>query len=256
MSAIRRHLETRLSENVDKQQNMKRNIIPFLLLAALLPQISCVNISKGLIAHYPFNGNANDAGPHNLNGTVHGAALTEDRKNRRNAAYYFDGTDNIEVANDTLLNFDNDFTLVAWINMAEAKRMGSRIIDKQVGSTNYGFLLDTYTADYTGNGVRLFVGEAWKYKANSTLSLNQWHMIVGTYKDGVGKIYIDGVLNAEATSSTITRIVTAKTPMRFGFDTSVRTGQDFDDSFIGKIDDIRIYRRVLSQKEIASLYRE
>jgi len=232
-----------------------KNFISFLFLVALLSHSSCVNLSKGLIAYYPFNGNANDMGPHRLNGTVYGAEPTTDRKNMANAAYYFDGTDNIEVADDTLLNFDNDFTLVAWINMAEAKRMGSRIIDKQVGSTNYGFLLDTYTPDYSGNGIRLFVGDAWKYKANSTLTLNEWHLIVGTYKDGVGKIYIDGVLNSEAASTTIKKIVTAKTSMRFGFDTGVRKGPDFDDSFKGKIDDVRIYNRVLSSKEIMRLYR-
>jgi hypothetical protein len=235
---------------------MKKNLTSLLFLTALLLQSSCVDLSKGLVAYYPFNGNANDTGPHKLNGTVHGAELTADRHNVADAAYYFDGTDNIEVANDTLLNFDNDFTLIAWINMEEAKRMGSRIIDKQVGSTNYGFLLDTYTADYTGTGVRLFVGDAWKYKANYSLSLNEWHLIVGTYKNGVGKIYIDGVLDSEATSTTTKKIVTAKTPMRFGFDTGVRKGVDFDDSFKGKIDDIRIYNRVLSSKEIKHLYRK
>jgi hypothetical protein len=235
-------------------EKMRTNPIPFLSLIILLAQSSCVNVSKGLIASYPFSGNTNDLGPHKLHGSLHGPELVADRNNEANAAYYFDGTDYIEVANDTLLNFDNDFTLVAWINMAEAKKMGSRIIDKQVGSTNYGFLLDTYTADYGGNGIRLFVGDAWKYKAKSTLSLNQWHLIVGTYKDGVGKIYIDGVLDSE-NSSTIKKIRTSNTPMRFGFDTGVRKGADFDDSFKGKIDDIRIYNRALSLKEIRKIYR-
>jgi len=234
---------------------MKRNLVSLLFLAVLALQSSCVNLSKGLIAYYPFDGDANDKGQHKLNGAVQGAELTADRSNTPNSAYYFDGTDYIEVANDTLLNFDNDFTLVAWINMSEAKRMGSRIIDKQVGSTNYGFLLDTYTADYTGNGIRLFVGDAWKYKAKAKLSLDQWHLIVGTYKDGVGKIFVDGVLDSEAASSTVKKTITSDTPMRFGFDTGVRAGNDFDDSFRGKIDDIRIYHRVLKPKEIAYIYK-
>jgi hypothetical protein len=226
-----------------------------LLLLGMILLSSCANLSKGLIAHYPFNGNANDESRNNLHGTVHGAELTTDRKNALNSAYYFDGTDNIEIADNSILNFDNDFTLVAWINMYEAKRMGSRIIDKSVGSTNYGFLLDTYTAGYSGDGIRLYVGDGWKYKANSALSLNQWHLIVGTYKDGAGKIYIDGALDSEATSDKLKKIITSTTPMRFGFDTDVRAGQDFDDSFKGKIDDIRIYHRVLSLKEIKRLYK-
>lgn len=43
--------------------------------------------------------------------------------------------------------------------------------------------------------------------------------------------------------------------LRIGFDTDVRTGSDFDDSFKGKIDDMRIYHRVLSLREIKRIYR-
>jgi hypothetical protein len=216
---------------------------------------SGVDLSNGLVAYYPFSNNANDQSPNGLHGSVYEATLTMDRHNNPNAAYYFDGiNDYIEVANNALLNFDNDFTLVAWVNMAQAKQMGSRIIDKSVGSTNYGFLLDTYAADQMGDGIRLFCGDAWRYKSNSKIVASQWTLIVGTYKDGVGKIYINGVLDSENTSSTITKIITSSTPMRFGFDTGVRTGPDFDDSFKGKLDDIRIYHRTLSLSEIKYLY--
>ena len=38
-----------------------------------------VNLKQGLIAYYPFNGNANDASGNNNPGTVNGAILTKDR---------------------------------------------------------------------------------------------------------------------------------------------------------------------------------
>ena len=38
-----------------------------------------INLDSGLVAHYPFNGNANDESGNGINGTVNGATLTNDR---------------------------------------------------------------------------------------------------------------------------------------------------------------------------------
>ncbi|MGD8780851.1 MAG: hypothetical protein PVH88_18035 [Ignavibacteria bacterium] len=46
---------------------------------------------NGLIAYYPFNGNANDESGNGKNGIVLGAALTTDRFGSTNKAYTFDG---------------------------------------------------------------------------------------------------------------------------------------------------------------------
>jgi hypothetical protein len=47
------------------------------------------NLSSGLIAAYPFDGNANDATVNGNDGTVNGASLTDGFVERR--AYDFDG---------------------------------------------------------------------------------------------------------------------------------------------------------------------
>ena len=46
--------------------------------------------TNGLLAYYPFNGNANDASINGYNGTVTGATLTTDRLGNANKAYSFD----------------------------------------------------------------------------------------------------------------------------------------------------------------------
>jgi hypothetical protein len=46
--------------------------------------------SNGLVAYYPFNGNANDASGNGNNGTVNGATLTSDRFGNVNKAINFD----------------------------------------------------------------------------------------------------------------------------------------------------------------------
>jgi hypothetical protein len=46
-------------------------------------------ILNGLLAYYPFTGNANDSSGFGNNGIVQGASLTNDRNNNANSAYNF-----------------------------------------------------------------------------------------------------------------------------------------------------------------------
>ena len=48
--------------------------------------------TNGLVAWYPFNGNANDSSGNGNNGTVHNATLSADRFNNPNSAYSFNGS--------------------------------------------------------------------------------------------------------------------------------------------------------------------
>ena len=47
--------------------------------------------ASGLVAWYPFNGNANDLGPNPVNGNVNNAVLTTDRNGNDDNAYQFNG---------------------------------------------------------------------------------------------------------------------------------------------------------------------
>jgi hypothetical protein len=233
------------------------------LFSGILTLTSCSDEPKsskiprnGLIAEYVFSGNANDKSANHLDGTVTNAVLTTDRNGKQNAAYYFDGASYIEVPNHELLNLNNNFTLAVWINPSSFKTYGTRIIDKSVGSQGDGFLLDTYNQNLEGKRIRMMLGgNGWYFLSDTDLQIDEWHFVVVTYKDGIGKIYINGELNLVNTSNATT-IIPSTTPMRFGFDTGVRTGPDYDDSFIGKLDNIRIYNRELSIDEIAILYEE
>jgi hypothetical protein len=228
----------------------------FYSIITLITFLFCSCANRKMVAYYPFTGNPNDHGKHKLHGIVKGAELTTDRHGVANAAYLFDGNSYIEVNDHKLLQFDNNFCLTVWMNASTFKQMGSRLIDKSIGSKGTGFVLDTYSHDQLGRKIRLQCGEGWKYLSATALNSKEWYFIAVTYQDGVGKIYINGELNAEGASETIKKINVSTTPLRFGFDTGVRTGVDFDESFVGKLDDIRIYKRVLKASEIQRLYRE
>jgi len=57
---------------------MKTHTLLFLACALLLSHPSHADLTTGLVAYYPFNGNANDASGNGNNGTVNGATLTAD----------------------------------------------------------------------------------------------------------------------------------------------------------------------------------
>ncbi|MGK5093653.1 hypothetical protein WDW89_16785 [Deltaproteobacteria bacterium TL4] len=68
--------------------------------------------TNGLVAYYPFNGNANDESGNGNNGTVNGATLTTDRDGQTGKAYSFDGTDDyITITDNNSWTFNSDFSI-------------------------------------------------------------------------------------------------------------------------------------------------
>jgi len=81
----------------------------------------------GLVAFYPFKGNANDVSGNNLNGTVTEAALTADRFGKTNQAYSFDGVnDFITMGNPALLQINDHITIAGWFNIDAFKTSGNQ----------------------------------------------------------------------------------------------------------------------------------
>src|SRR5688572_24766373 len=87
----------------------------FLLLLSALAIISCekdcpeevttpptnVNLTNGLLAYYPFTGNANDASGKNNNGTLVGSTLTYDENGKANSALNCAGNNQKMVVQNT-----------------------------------------------------------------------------------------------------------------------------------------------------------
>ncbi len=68
----------------------------FILLSFCFASVSFAQMpTNGLVSYYLFNGNANDQNGGKNNGTVQGATLTADRFGNANAAYSFNGKDNL-----------------------------------------------------------------------------------------------------------------------------------------------------------------
>lgn len=211
-----------------------------------------VDIS-GLIAYYPFNGNANDASGYDNNGVVYGATLAADRKGNDNCAYSFNGIDNyISVTNTPDHSPTTEITVSGWI-LVDDFSARHYILDKRINltsepwtsyalySTNPGET-QTWLASLTTNSTQISVWSPYNNNAN------QWYHLLLKYDGSTLYLYVDGAL-VQSTSQTGS-ITYSNMDLYIG---TAALNQHFTK---GKIDDIRIYNRALTEEEIQLLYNE
>ena len=96
----------------------KRNLLLVIIIIVFSNTLLSQIPTNGLVGYWTFSGNANDSSGNNLNGTVNGAVLTQDRFGNSSSAFNFDGIDDyILVNDDDLLSFpNNEFTFSFWVN--------------------------------------------------------------------------------------------------------------------------------------------
>ena len=211
------------------------------------------SLDMGLVAHYPFNSNANDESGHGLNGTISGATLTEDRMGVPNRAFSFDGVNGfIEVPDDDALDITSAITISAWINPAQVEFTNSYVVAKRDdGATGGG---NVYSLDCFPGTVRSVFKYPWPGGGYSTIPTsgttpivpNEWQHIVVTW-DGAGIIvYRNG--SPDGTEAFANQIKISDSPLLIGHYSGTAN------YFNGKIDEVRIYDRALSPSEVMALY--
>ena len=89
-----------------------RLLLLFLVVAALRAQVP----TGGLVAFYPFSGNANDSSGNGINGTLNGCTLTTDRFGRPNSAYQFNGSSDYILVNNSSSFPATAITTAFWLN--------------------------------------------------------------------------------------------------------------------------------------------
>ncbi|MCK5524927.1 MAG: LamG domain-containing protein, partial [Thiomargarita sp.] len=218
--------------------------------------VAWADLDDGLVAYYPFNGNANDASGNGNDGTVNGATLTEDRSDNADSAYNFDGTDDYIKINKNVLFEVSSLTISAWV-----KWKGSTPSDHHAIVSNYSGYQNA-SDELQHYGLRIAKqskfseffyddGSQWDdVNGNSNIGDGEWHFIAGILNSGVdAKIYVDGQLENTDIDSIPTSILPSG-DLYIGRDGTAEAELRWN----GAIDDVRIYNRALSECEIKSLY--
>lgn len=210
---------------------------------------------NGLVGYWPFCGNANDESGNGNNGTVNGATLTTDRFGNIDRAYNFDGNSNINTNFDGVSN-QNNRTMSFWYNI------GTNNVSEELVMVGYGGLnagTQFVGVVFPNNKLGVDIGASYvKYDLTTQLG---WHFYTISYDnvDGTNvtsiKLFVDGQLITNVLSSfnpTITIQTGNLYKVRIG--NNAPTSTNINQGFIGKIDDVGIWNRVLTQQEITDLY--
>ncbi|GEM_PF-3037333 len=203
--------------------------------------------TTGLVAFYPFSGNAGDSSGHGHHGTVYGATLTADRFGNPNSAYSFDGsTSFILVPYSAELYPTAQLTVSAWVRADTwgGYEYSNSIVDCEVPGSRMGYGLrggDTKAGFYmsTGNWQQVFSDPG-------TIAAGIWYHLAGRYDGGSLKLYVNGEMAESLGCSG--PMIPSNRELRIGTN---NIGLRW---FDGVIDDVRIYGRALSEEEIDSLY--
>lgn len=210
--------------------------------------------TSGLVAWYPYSGNANDSSGNGYNGTVSNATLSKDRNGNTNNSYLFVGSSGSLISsNPNLPTGNSNRSISAWFKTTSTT--GSK-----TSGTNSNIIVNWGV----GNGVNqsceigFLAGQLYftTYAANilyttTTISDDKWHNVVLTYDGSSIILYLDGnYLNSMSPDKSYPTFNTKSSSLYIGERHNEITAQKMD----GNIDDIGIWNRALSTTEVLNLF--
>lgn len=211
-------------------------------------------VTSGLVACYPFDGNANDNSGKSGNGIVNGATLTTDRFGNANSAYQFNGTNNfIRVPHNPQLNVTADgLSVTVWFKPDSTQNPIHSLIDKSHdGVDNSSWVIQCVNDGINATNTFMFaLGNGSKFVTTNRACVfdNKWHFVVANFNNTSIDFYLDGVLSHSQPFSD--KSLSNTRDMFIG---TSWYGYRF---FKGSMDDIRIYNRPLTVAEIQQLFNE
>ena len=234
---------------------IKSTVLPFLTsLVFFTLSFAQTPPDEGLVASYSFQGGAKDASANGNDAEVHGAPLTEGHNGSAKSAYSLNGKDSyLVIPHSESLSLDDQATFSLWwqhelqASQDEYYTLFEKSDPERGGHSRYGMWL-------IGDHVEVCI-EAPDHSAqnclDSTRALEQgWHHLAATFDGTNLRIYLDGKPSGE-------RTVEPSGISQSDFETFIGTDQYAPEPIYtrGVIDELQIYDRALSEKELATYYR-
>ena len=196
------------------------------------------------VLNLPFEINADDYSGYGNDGIIYGTAWEVSKTTGKvGKAIEFDGVDDyVSVPYSNSLATDNEMTVETWIKFNSVSN--GRFVTK---SYYRGWLLGYHNNKFYFGGHIL--GDTWRYVEYSTTpTINTWYHVVGSLKDNVLKIYIDGVKKAEY------NVVAGFEPE--AYQVEIANSIRWEDPFNGIIDEVKVYPYALTPEQIKQRYDE
>ena len=205
--------------------------------------LSGADFDDGLVAYYPFEGNGQqfeDASENSLDGNLQTAK--RERKGKFGKGVLFANKNaKAQVPRSPVLVVKKDFSVAVWVFPTKLDFAGE----------NRVVFTDQYNLDLLRGGGRLdlFSGGGWQGTGvGPAQELETWHHLAGSFESQkkTGAFYVNGKLvsNGKTASDQLAQI---QSPLRLGSCCGLA-------GFVGILDELRIYDRVLDDKEIEQLF--
>jgi Concanavalin A-like lectin/glucanases superfamily len=144
----------------------------------------------------------------------------------------------VTVADSPSLRLTNGMTLEAWVNPTTVNGVWRDVIYK--GDDNYYLEATSSSGRPVGGGI--FGGGYGEVSGTSNLAVNVWAHLAVTYDGTTLRLYVNGT----QVSSTARSGAIANSSVALGIGGDALYGQ----YFAGRIDDVRIYNRALTQAQV------
>ncbi|HEY4415333.1 MAG TPA: LamG-like jellyroll fold domain-containing protein [Verrucomicrobiae bacterium] len=224
-------------------------------LTVLVPPAS-LNLSSGLVLHLPFDGSYADTSGHGNNGTNVGATTFTDGKVGSGSLHYYTDTgassyNYVSLGQRPDLSFSSNvnFSVAYWVRLPAGEYPGDLpFFCNAAGSTYSGGY--TFAPSYQLGGWAWSLNGTGVYGADGSINDGNWHHLVHTFdRAGKGITYLDGnQVDARSVASVGSIDQAAQTCV----------GQDptgtYGETGSADIDDIGVWRRVLTPLEAAGIY--
>jgi Concanavalin A-like lectin/glucanases superfamily len=237
-----------------------RHILSLGILIALVSSATAQSwLTNGLVAYYPFNGNANDASGNGNDGNATALVFSGDRFGESSKAGEFNGTSAyVEIPSLTTFQY-LPLTYSVWIKTSDYLPPVSyinqvRIIMGRVQACDAacGVLSLFSEPRYGINDILGYYTGAEFLSSQIRPNLSSWMQLVLTIDiNNRGAFYLNGNL---VSSQQLVQLSTSFYPIRIGHGTPSVCSPLPDDFWKGGLDDVRIYNRALSSNEVAQLY--
>ncbi|MFC1895511.1 LamG-like jellyroll fold domain-containing protein, partial [Thermodesulfobacteriota bacterium] len=211
-------------------------------------------IDDSLLAHYPFNGNFDDATGNGHQGIPFGdPSFIEDRFSCPESAVDFDGTnDFIEIQDDGTLSGMDQLSISCWVRIAELTDYHIMVCKVHDGDGTYATDSFLTRLDYV-NGETMVTFSLFKDTRSNIeyptdLTLGEWHNLTFTWDGNTMRLYIDSVEVDTAPFIKSSINANHSIPLTIG-----KAGGSYPNWFDGAIDDVRLYNRALSHTEVIRL---
>jgi len=208
--------------------------------------------TAGLVAHYPFEGNANDVSGNGYHATFNTASLASGVSGQNNSAYHFNGTSEIRLP-ESPTNGLASGTISLWVRLddtnaqynifAKGPAANTYPMRAQYGGgppiTQWCFIVNTPPPGDCSSPVNSYT------PSSTTYGFTNWHLYTFTWSPTGRRIYLDGNLTLSIAGAAI-----APNAGELILSPPSALGQE---RLKGSIDDVRIYNYELTQSQVAAL---